>query len=165
MLGEIRDHETAQMSIRAALTGHLVFSTIHTNSAFGTISRLLDMEIPPYLLANTLNLSMAQRLVRILCPHCKKETQFDPSTIPVKFPTDFQKHFLPVGCEYCLYTGYSGRKAIYELIPVNDTVREMIRQNDFKEASGLGISSLKDAALRIFYNGDTSLEEILSYLL
>src|SRR5258707_11679227 len=85
MLGEIRDSETAQMAIRAALTGHLVLSTIHTNSAWGTVSRLIDMGIPPFMVASTLNTTAAQRLIRLLCPHCKTMKDFDSSSYPRQF--------------------------------------------------------------------------------
>lgn len=165
MLGEIRDQETAQMAIRAALTGHLVFSTIHTNSATGTISRLLDMGIPPYLVASTVNLSMAQRLVRLLCPHCKKKEPFTPSLLPRELPFRLSSHYRPEGCEHCLYTGYSGRKAIYEILPVDGKLAEQIKDNSLGNSDDLKISLLKDAALEVFKNGETSLEEIYSYLL
>ncbi len=166
MLGEIRDKESAQMAIRASLTGHLVFSTIHTNSAYGTISRLLDMDIPPYLLANTLNISMAQRLLRVLCPKCKKEESFSSSLLPVgiKLPKTISTHFTPQGCEHCYYTGYSGRKAIYEIIPVSGEIAEQIRNDNFKEDS-VKYTRLNESALELFYQGDTSLNEILSYLI
>lgn len=166
MLGEIRDHESAQMAIRAALTGHLVFSTIHTNSAYGTITRLLDMNIPPYLLSNTLNLSMAQRLVRLLCPHCKKEEPFSASLFPpgVKLPFEIDRHYVARGCESCFYTGYSGRKAIYELIPVDADTAEKIKNNEFKNDT-LQYLRLKDTALSLFKAGQTSFSEIISYLI
>jgi general secretion pathway protein E/type IV pilus assembly protein PilB len=115
MLGEIRDKDTAQMAIRAALTGHLVFSTIHTNSAWGTITRLIDMGVPSFLIANTLNLSAAQRLVRTLCTHCKEKQPLDVKSFPSGFEPlrDLPEHFVAVGCDQCYYTGYQGRKAIY----------------------------------------------------
>ncbi len=163
MLGEVRDKESAQMAIRAALTGHLVFSTIHTNSAYGTISRLLDMDIPPYLVFNTLNLSMAQRLVRLLCPHCKIEEKFSQVLLPGKNKLEIKTHFRAGGCEQCYYTGYSGRKAIYELIPVTPEIIEMIKHD--KSIDNIHYLSLKDSALELFVKGQTSLEEILSYLL
>jgi len=166
MLGEIRDRESAQMAIRAALTGHLVFSTIHTNSAYGTISRLLDMDIPSYLVSGTLNLSMAQRLVRLLCPKCKKEEDFTPSILPsgVSLKTELKSHYISSGCDQCYFTGYSGRKAIYELIPVSPEIAEKIKHNNFT-LEDLNLRSLKDSALELFVNGQTSLEEILSYII
>lgn len=165
MLGEIRDQETAQMAIRAALTGHLVFSTIHTNSAVGTISRLLDMGIPSYLVANTLNLSMAQRLVRLLCPHCKQEEPFNETLFPRKLPFKLSSHYSAQGCEQCLYTGYLGRKAIYELVPIDQLLSEKIKNNTLDHDSDLRIALLKDTALELLKEGKTSLDEIYSYLL
>ena len=165
MLGEIRDHETAQMAIRAALTGHLVFSTIHTNSAVGTISRLLDMGIPSYLVANTLNLSMAQRLVRLLCPHCKEQEEVDPTVLPANLPFQTNQHFVAKGCEHCLYTGYSGRKAIYELIPVDGELAEQIKSNEIGDEQKVNIKLLKEAAIELYKEGLTSLNEIYTYML
>lgn len=170
MLGEIRDKETAQMAIRAALTGHLVFSTIHTNSAWGTISRLVDMGIPPYLLAGTINLSMAQRLIRLLCPKCKQEKEVKPSIFPSNYetPSNLKKHSVPVGCEHCYYTGYSGRKAIYELIPVEDEVSLFIRDNkmNIEELNfDKEIRFLKNSAWDLFASQLTSIEEVYPFFI
>lgn len=170
MLGEIRDDETAQMAIRAALTGHLVLSTIHTNSAWGIISRLADMGIPAFLLADTINLCVAQRLIRLLCPHCKKKTYFDKSRLPKKFIVNTYPdyHYAAQGCEQCYYTGYKGRKAIYEVIPIDNDLSEKIKTNSYdienwkKEQ---GISSLAETAYQELMNGNTSLEEIYPILL
>lgn len=164
MLGEIRDKESAQMATRAALTGHLVFSTLHTNSAYGTISRLLDMDIPPYLVSSTLSLSMAQRLVRLLCPHCKQEEEFSDVLLPGTNKLNIKTHYRAVGCEQCYFTGYMGRKAIYELIPVTNEIAEKIKHNNLS-VTDLKFRSLKDSALELATKGQTSLEEILSYLL
>lgn len=170
MLGEIRDNETAQMAIRAALTGHLVLSTIHTNSAWGTINRLIDMGVPPFLLANTINLTAAQRLVRLLCPHCKVEKQFTSSLYPnsYKQPRNIKSHFVAKGCEYCYYTGYKGRKALYEIIPVDYELSEIIRQGkniteEFLRTKQL--TTISDAAFALFENGETSIEEVYSLLM
>ncbi|WP_321515391.1 GspE/PulE family protein [Marinifilum fragile] len=168
MLGEIRDKETAQMAIRAALTGHLVFSTIHTNSAWGTISRLTDMGVPPYLLAGTINLTMAQRLIRLLCPHCKAEIDTKDSLYPPGFvpPNNLQKHSTPTGCEHCYYTGYSGRKAIYELIPIDDDMARVIRDNEQEQViaeDSANIKLLKNAAWELFSSGQTSIEEVYPF--
>src|SRR5690606_16390653 len=121
MLGEIRDGETAQMAIRAALTGHLVLSTIHTNSAWGTISRLIDMGVPPFLLSNTINCSVAQRLVRKLCGDCKISAPVSVADLPLQYNAANApaEHQIAVGCEKCHYTGYKGRQAIYEIIPID----------------------------------------------
>ncbi|MGN0043802.1 GspE/PulE family protein [Alistipes indistinctus] len=289
MLGEIRDADTAAMAIRSSLTGHLVFSTIHTNSAWGSVSRLRDMGVHPYLLSGTLILCAAQRLVRLLCPDCKKEAEltesereqvYGPRPVPsdrkeaedgageriseAAIPVDnvdanrtepfppadprdgagripasgrtgpqpagkteeaavglagnktpvssvarcetmrgesyermprqdrthghlmqkteqetsvlpgkqdpeahSHKHYRPVGCERCYYTGYRGRRAIYEVIPIDDELAEAIRESRPDIAPLLekrGITTLKDSALDLFLSGQTSLEEVLPLL-
>lgn len=170
MLGEIRDKDTAQMAIRASLTGHLVFSTIHTNSAWGTISRLIDMGVPPFLIANTLNLSAAQRLVRTLCPKCCQKEPLDPEALPPghRSRRSLTEVAVPVGCEHCYYTGYSGRKAIYEIIPIDQELAEAIKENRSVVDSLLekrGISTLGDKAFELMEKGQTSLEEVYSLLM
>ena len=171
MLGEIRDADTAAMAIRSSLTGHLVFSTIHTNSAWGSVSRLRDMGVHPYLLSGTLILCAAQRLIRLLCPDCKKESELTEqereqvygkgTTVPDR------PHYRPVGCERCHYTGYRGRRAIYEVIPIDGELAEAVRENRPDIAPLLrerGITTLKDSALDLFLFGQTSLEEVLPLL-
>ncbi len=170
MVGEIRDPETANMAIRAALTGHLVLSTIHTNSAWGTVSRLIDMGIPPFLVANTLNTTAAQRLVRLLCPHCKKQEPFDKGAYPKQFVPFKQvtRHFKANGCEQCYYTGYKGRKAVYEIIPIDqDLAFEIKNGNMYIQAllKERGICTLAENAFNIFSEGNTSIEEIYPLLL
>jgi len=170
MLGEIRDKDTAQMAIRAALTGHLVFSTIHTNSAWGTITRLSDMGIPSFLIANTINLSVAQRLVRTLCPECKQKENVLPDAFPSNFrnKTNLKEHYVPIGCESCFYTGYNGRKAIYELIPIDTELAECIKEGvsyvDDKLADRQ-IKKLSQRAFELLEAGETSLEEVYSLLM
>jgi general secretion pathway protein E/type IV pilus assembly protein PilB len=169
MLGEIRDGETAQMAIRASLTGHLVLSTIHTNSAWGTIARLADMGVPPFLIASTLNLSVAQRLVRLLCPICKESKPFEPLYLPNTYvaPRKLEKLYHPVGCEHCHYTGYKGRKALYEVIPVDMHLAESIKNNTFTISGYLkskNISSLSDHAFDQLAAGNTSAEEVYTLL-
>lgn len=170
MLGEIRDGETAQMAIRAAQTGHLVLSTIHTNSAWGTISRLVDMGVPPFLLASTLNTSVAQRLLRILCADCKEEKKLSSSILPksYKAPHLPARYYVPKGCEHCHYTGYKGRKAIYEVIPIDFELADNIKNNTFSIELLLkerGIKSLRDNAYELFEQGLTSVDEIYPILL
>lgn len=169
MLGEIRDAQTAQMAIRAALTGHLVLSTIHTNSAWGTISRLVDMGIAPYLLASVMNLSVAQRLIRMLCPHCKKQADFDEKELPENYrKINLKQHYVAVGCQQCYYTGYKGRKAIYEVINVTKELGEHIKHNVTEIDEYLKtnkIDKLAENALKLFTKGDTSLEEVYPFLL
>ncbi len=170
MLGEIRDGETAQMAIRAALTGHLVLSTIHTNSAWGTISRLIDMGVPPFLVAGTLNMSLAQRLVRLLCPHCKIEVAFDSSSLPRTFkPKVFPSiHYEAVGCDACFYTGYKGRKAVYEVIQINNELEDIIRNDVHLAQQSLidaDIKTLANQAYSLFSEGKTSLTEVYPILM
>lgn len=170
MVGEIRDKATAEMAVRASLTGHLVLSTIHTNSAWGTISRLADMGIPAYLVANTLNTSVAQRLVRKLCTSCKKETNIKSDDFPMgyKLPDSITSQFVPVGCDNCYYTGYKGRMAVYEIIPVNFELSEEIRKGraDIRPVlQEQGIKTLADNALDLFKQGITSAEEIYPLLM
>ena len=170
MLGEIRDNETAQMAVRAALTGHLVLSTIHTNSAWGTISRLIDMEVPPYLVAGTLILSVAQRLVRLLCPACKQKTDFDKKLFPGNFSPyrELQYHYMPKGCPECYFTGYKGRRAIFEMIPVGEELSEKIKNLQLDASKVLknkDIKLLSETAFEMFERGETSIEEIYSILL
>ncbi len=169
MVGEIRDEKTANMAIKAALTGHLVLSTIHTNSAWATISRLIDMGVPPYLIATTLNLSVAQRLVRKLCPHCKKKAHVSEDLFPTGFKDagKITQHFEPTGCSHCYYTGYLGRKAIYEIIPVGPDLSEAIKHNKLHIEEYLQkqkLNTLKDNAIAMIKAGETSIDEVYSLL-
>ena len=169
MVGEIRDTETANMAIRAALTGHLVLSTIHTNSAWGTVSRLIDMGIPPFLVASTLNTTAAQRLVRLLCPHCKEEKTFDDSLYPKQFKpyARVNHHFVARGCEQCYYTGYKGRKAVYEVIPIDQDLAFEIKNGNMYIQQFLndrGIHTLAENAFNLFNDGKTTIEEIYPLL-
>jgi type IV pilus assembly protein PilB len=168
MLGEIRDSETALMAIRASLTGHLVLSTIHTNSAIGTISRLIDMGVPFYLIAETLNLSVAQRLVRKLCD-CKKETFSNPKDFPLnfKFPFEISSYYKPVGCNKCFHTGYKGRTAIYEILDIDHTIAQAIKNNTITKlySNDKNYKSLPQKAFEVLAAGETSLEEIYPILI
>jgi type IV pilus assembly protein PilB len=169
MLGEIRDPETANMAIRAALTGHLVLSTIHTNSAWGTVSRLIDMGVAPFLIASTLNTSVAQRLVRLLCPFCKIKHEFNNAQYPRGFNPirEIITQYLAKGCNHCYNTGYKGRKAVYEVIPIGEDFIEEIKKGTHNISSLLkekGIKSLSENAFELFEEGETSLEEIYSLL-
>jgi type IV pilus assembly protein PilB len=170
MVGEIRDADTANMAIRAALTGHLVLSTIHTNSAWATISRLIDMGIPPFLIASTLNVSVAQRLVRKLCNHCKQEEGITKSVLPkgYSFPATITKHYKAVGCASCYQTGYKGRKAIYEIIPITKELVQKIQDKELQVSSYMkenNISTLQSNAVQLIAEGVTSIEEIYPLLL
>ena len=167
MLGEIRDADTAQMAIRSSLTGHLIFSTIHTNTAWGSIARLSDMGVHPYLVANTLVMCVAQRLVRLLCPHCKTKEKANGELRTVLPDTDIQHHYVAVGCDKCYYTGYSGRRAIYEVIPIDDELSAAARHEETDIGGKLrerDIISLREAGIDLFRRGKTSLEEVIQLL-
>ena len=170
MVGEIRDVNTANMAIRAALTGHLVLSTIHTNSAWATVSRLIDMGVPPFLIASTLNISIAQRLVRKLCNTCKTQKQVKQEFFPSGFeiPVSLTHHHEAAGCEQCYHTGYSGRKAIYEILPVDKELMGLIKSNTLTIDDYLDnkqVHTLKQNAIDLIRNGTTSIEEVFSLLM
>lgn len=143
MVGEVRDLETSQIAIRVALTGHLVFSTLHTNDAVGAITRLIDMGIEPYLVSSSIEAAMAQRLVRVICDKCKREVIPDASLLEeLRIDPQEKKVFYEgKGCAACKFTGFKGRTAIYEILVMNDEVRDMV----LRRAS---ISEIKDAALK-----------------
>lgn len=169
MVGEIRDQETANMAIRAALTGHLVLSTIHTNSAWGTVSRLTDMGIPGFLVANTLNTTVAQRLIRLLCPSCKEEKYLEKNVYPKQFKpfSRVSHHYIAKGCDKCYYTGYKGRKAVYEVIPLDQELSIEIKQGNLYIEPLLkerGIKTLAENAFALFAAGETSIDEIYPLL-
>jgi type II secretion system protein E len=169
LIGEIRDKETADIAIQSALTGHLVFSTLHTNDAAGSISRLMEIGVEDYLLASSLIGIMAQRLVRILCPECKK--RFVPDELIVQkynllFNGQPREIFQPAGCKKCGFSGYSGRIAIFELLVINDDIREMILQNKSvvairKMGISQGMTLLRSDGWSKVVEGTTSIEEVL----
>ncbi|MFK5855097.1 MAG: GspE/PulE family protein [Bacteroidota bacterium] len=170
MLGEIRDVDTAQMAIRAALTGHLVLSTVHTNSAWGTISRLIDMGVPAYNLADTLVLSVAQRLIRLLCPHCKSEDANVEERVSSNLWSRLHKQtvYKAVGCNQCHYTGFKGRKALYEVLPVDKALGKLIKQqtSDIDNyLKTMGIITIPKLALNAVISGDTSIDEAIPLIL
>lgn len=169
MVGEIRDKETASMAIRASLTGHVVFSTIHTNSAWGIVARLIDMGIPEYLIADTLNTAVAQRLVRKLCENCKEKQLFDEKFYPPQYKATRKVpyHSIPKGCEDCHYTGYRGRQAIYEVINIDYELSQCIKNAELnikKRLKESGHHSLADNAFELFETGVTSIGEVYPIL-
>jgi general secretion pathway protein E/type IV pilus assembly protein PilB len=126
LIGEIRDGETANAAIQASLTGHLVFSTLHTNDSAGAFARLVDMGVEPYLVASTVEGVMAQRLVRRLCKHCKQPYTPTEEEMPADFPRPLpQTIWRSVGCRHCHHTGYAGRLGIFELLRTDEGVRQM----------------------------------------
>jgi len=170
MVGEIRDLETAEIAIQAALTGHRVFSTIHTNDAASGITRLLDMGVEPFLIASSVNAFLAQRLVRTICPHCKQSYKPDPVVLKdlgMK-PSHIQgkKLYRGKGCEKCINTGYLGRTGIYELLPVTNDIRKLIMEHadavQIKEkAISNGMKTLLQDGVEKALQGITTLEEVL----
>jgi general secretion pathway protein E len=130
MVGEMRDRETAEIAIRGALTGHLVFSTLHTNDAIGGITRLVDMGIERFLVANAVRAFIAQRLVRVLCSHCKRPAEHPELYLKqIGFPLEYaSKAMAAIGCVHCRYTGYEGRAAIFEICLVSPRLQDMITQ-------------------------------------
>ncbi|MGB5982073.1 MAG: GspE/PulE family protein [Nonlabens sp.] len=166
MVGEIRDTETAQMAVKAALTGHLVLSTIHTNSALGTLDRLIDMGVPKYLIASTLNLSVAQRLVRLLCNDCKKSelSKLDFFNGDDELETN---HYKSNGCSSCNFTGYKGRTALFEMIEIGSKISENIKLGNsiIKDEQFSNYRSIKKQAIDLLKSGNTSYEEIFPLLI
>jgi type IV pilus assembly protein PilB len=170
MVGEIRDFETAEIAIKAALTGHMVLSTLHTNDAPSTINRLLNMGIEPFLVASSVNLIAAQRLARVICENCKKPIQASPQMLLNLgvLPDELQgvTSYKGAGCAQCNNTGYKGRVALYEVMPVREEIRELILQGASaseikKEAIRLGMKTLRQTALTKLKEGITTVEEVL----
>ena len=167
LIGEIRDGETAQAAIQASLTGHLVFSTLHTNDAPGSFTRLIDMGVESYLVASTVEAILAQRLVRKLCSKCKREYDFDPRDMPPGLKGEAPATlFKPVGCRECGDMGYKGRTGIFELLISDDELRQMVAENAPSDAIRRhgrkhGMTTLRDSGWQRCLSGETSLEEVV----
>src|SRR6202045_2708158 len=172
MIGETRDLETAQIAIQASLTGHLVFTTLHTNDAPGAITRLIDMGVEPFLISATLEAVLGQRLLRSICPNCR--IAYEPSEAilgQLEIPRrdiGAKQFFYGKGCDTCNNTGYKGRKGIYELMKITDPLRELINERaptvDLKQKSvELGMTTLRQDGLRSIFAGDTTIEEVMKY--
>jgi len=170
MLGEIRDAETAGIAIQAALTGHLVFSTLHTNDAPGAVARLADIGVKRFLIASSIRAIIAQRLVRKLCPSCKtaamlNDRQMRTLNLDVKQVAE-SEIMGPEGCELCRLTGYKGRMGIFEIFKVDDEVSHLINDDLTspqlrKRARELGMRTLREDGIRKVLSGSTSAEEVL----
>ncbi|HEY3760941.1 MAG TPA: ATPase, T2SS/T4P/T4SS family [Verrucomicrobiae bacterium] len=172
MVGEMRDLETAQISIQASLTGHLVLSTLHTNDASGAVTRLVDMGVEPFLISSTLMAVLAQRLVRTSCKNCR--TPFEPTEAQLELlnlsPHDLGDKVFHYGrgCSVCNDTGYKGRKGIFELLVISDAIRAMINERAptvvlRQKAVELGMVTLREDGLRSIFEGDTTIEEVVKY--
>ena len=172
MLGEIRDIESGQMAVQAALTGHLVFSTLHTNDAAGAITRFVDMGVEPFLITSALIGILAQRLLRRICPKCK--TAFHPSDSDLSLlelersDVGDNMFYYGKGCPYCNNTGYKGRKALTELLVMNPKINDLILANAptiaiREKARELGMVTMREDGVRAILNGETTMEEVLKY--
>jgi len=169
LVGEIRDSETAEIAIQAALTGHLVFSTLHTNDSAGAVTRLLDMKIEPFLISSSVMAILAQRLVRVLCTQCREPYQITPSEVAeleIKTEAEGATVYRAKGCDACFHTGYLGRTAIYELLLVDDEIRQLIMKNTdattIKAAAmEKGMRTLRQDGAGKMLQGITSADEVV----
>jgi len=170
LVGEIRDYETAEIAVQSALTGHIVFSTLHTNDAPTAITRLRDMGVPPFLITATVEAILAQRLVRKICVECR--TQFEPSDelllelqLPIEQARKY-KFYYGKGCQRCNNSGYKGRTGIYELMMVTDDIRDMVTSDasidDMRNmARTQGMTTLREAGLKLIFDGVTTIDEVV----
>jgi type IV pilus assembly protein PilB len=169
LVGEMRDMETAELAIRSALTGHLVFTTLHTNNAASSLPRLIDMGVEPFLLASTIDTIISQRLIRLLCQNCREEYLPSASVIEglgVAVPQD-TKFYRAKGCKKCNDTGYKGRTIIYEIMKMNELLRSLILEKSGSDALAdaarkSGIGTMYEIGIKKVILGLTSLEEIVS---
>src|SRR5213595_2737740 len=172
MVGETRDLETAQIAIQASLTGHLVFTTLHTNDAPGAVTRLIDMGVEPFLISSSLEAVLGQRLLRSICPKCRSSYEPKPNVLDQialsRRDLGPKKFYYGKGCDACNHTGYKGRKGIYELLQITDPIRELINERAptvtlKQKAIELGMVTLRQDGLRSIFAGDTTIEEVLKY--
>jgi type II secretory ATPase GspE/PulE/Tfp pilus assembly ATPase PilB-like protein len=172
LIGEIRDFETAEVAFHAALTGHQVFSTLHTNSALATISRLFDLGLKPFVVATALEAIIAQRLVRKICPHCRTQVEPDPDLLGRlggRFIKGLASAFKGTGCHACYHSGYKGRIGLYEVLALDSHLRHLIASEAAiteitQYASDQGFATLRDDAFEKAQSGLTTLEEIFRVL-
>lgn len=167
MIGEMRDEETAEIAVRAAITGHLVFSTLHTNDAPGAITRLHDMGIADYLLSDALVGVIAQRLVKKLCPECKKKFETTAKEMEILGIDEPMEIYKPSGCQFCGGTGYKGRIAVHEIMYMNENIRNTIARDKNMDsirdvAKQNGMITLWDSCQKLVLNGSTSMQELMS---
>ncbi len=169
MIGEIRDQETANIAIQSSLTGHFVLSTLHTNSALGAVSRLLDIGVELFLINSAINAIMAQRLVRKLCTHCRKGIDVDSTIfrnwnvkeLLEKYPLEKITTYTSVGCQECGFTGYKGRVPVAEIVPFDDALKNRFeKEKNFNDLASLNIRSIKEDAILKYLVGLTTIEEI-----
>jgi type IV pilus assembly protein PilB len=172
MIGEIRDLETAQIAIQSSLTGHLVFSTLHTNDAAGAITRLIDMDVEPFLISSTLEAVLGQRLVRVVCEQCKTPYKPDAEVMKTLGVTtkdvEDRSFFYGTGCARCNETGYKGRKGIYEYLSITEPIRQLINERKptliiRDKAVEMGMRTLREDGVRNVLDGYTTVEEVVKY--
>ncbi|NLB68204.1 MAG: type II/IV secretion system protein [Lentisphaerae bacterium] len=172
MIGEIRDLETAQIAIQASLTGHLVFTTLHTNDSAGAVTRLIDMDVPPYLIASTLEAVLGQRLVRTICKTCKTEYEPTPDILQKMSLTPEQVQgrmfSFGAGCDNCNQSGYKGRKGLYEYLSISDPIRTLITERRptlviREKARELGMRTMREDGVQNILDGNTTVDEVLRY--
>lgn len=169
LIGEIRDKETADIAMKVAMTGHLVFTTLHANDAPSTITRLIDIGVAPFMAGSSVVLVMAQRLIRKICPECKTEytpTDLEYTLLGIDKATDSNTYYAGSGCAHCQHTGYYGRTGIFELMPVNKALRKVILENGDQEqikqcAMDNNMKTMRQAALEKLFAGETSVHEVL----
>ena len=166
MVGEIRDRETAEIAINASLTGHMVFSTLHTNDAAGAFPRLIDMGVEPFLIASAVAGVMGQRLCRRLCPDCKREVPLDRKFYTLSYPPEKETVFEPAGCDLCARTGYKGRRALFEVLEVSDEIQEsIVKRENATQIRNIsleqGMKTLREDGWAKVFAGVTSVTEIL----
>jgi type IV pilus assembly protein PilB len=172
MIGEIRDVETAQIAVQASLTGHLVFSTLHTNDAAGAVTRLIDMGVQPFLISATLEAVLGQRLVRTICEKCKTSYVPEQDTLDILNLTEAdvggRPFYYGAGCSFCNDTGYHGRRGIYEYLSVTDPIRNLINERQptlviREKAIALGMTTMRDHGIQCLLDGYTTVDEIVKY--
>ncbi|MFW5730642.1 MAG: GspE/PulE family protein [Desulfonatronovibrionaceae bacterium] len=168
LIGEIRDKETVSAAVQASLTGHLVLATLHTNDAPTAVARLLEMGVEPFLLASSLIMVLAQRLVRLNCPHCAAREEVSPATLSLlrDRAADFTRQTRSTGCDQCLGTGSQGRQGIYEFMPATESLRALMVQKASADrirehARSLGLSTMLEHGLDLVRSGNTTIEEVL----
>jgi len=172
MIGEIRDLETAKIAVEASLTGHLVFSTLHTNDASGAVTRLIDMEVEPFLIASTLEAVLGQRLVRTICLNCKEPYEPDDETLRsmdlTRQDVGSRPFYYGRGCQLCNGTGYKGRKGVYEYLRMSNDIRELVNLRKptlflRERARALGMRTMREDGIRNVLDGYTTVDEIRLY--
>ena len=172
MVGEVRDLETAEIAIQASLTGHLVFTTLHTNDSSGAVTRLIDMGVEPFLIASTLESILGQRLVRTICQNCKTAYQPEDDILQMlnlsRQDIAGKEFYYGAGCSYCNQTGYRGRRGVYEYLRISDPLRDLINQRKptliiRDKAVELGMRTLREDGVRCILDGYTTVEEVLKY--